>query len=62
MPNPYSYDFGQKVIEAIKLNFIEMPTVNEFYRFSDVTVEVESMPKTSNLGEFLRLKTPQTAN
>lgn len=40
MPNPYSYDFRQKVIEAIELNGLKKSEASELFNISRNTIDL----------------------
>ena len=40
MPNPYSYDFRQKVIEAIELNGLKKSETSELFNISRNTIDL----------------------
>jgi len=51
MPNPYSYDFRQKVIEAIELNGLKKSEVSELFNISRNTIDLW-LKRKAETGDF----------
>lgn len=51
MPNPYSYDFRQKVIEAIKLNGLKKSEASELFNISRNTIDLW-LKRFAETGDF----------
>lgn len=51
MPNPYSYDFWQKVIEAIELNGLKKSEASELFNISRNTIDLW-LKRFAETGDF----------
>lgn len=51
MPNPYSYDFRQKVIEAIELNGLKKSEASELFNISRNTINLW-LKRFAETGDF----------